>query len=42
YGETVTAWTMPEKVKQKYASRGFYFDEDRKLLDQVAATNQEI
>ena len=30
YGETVTAWTMPEKVKQKYASRGFYFDEDRK------------
>ena len=42
YGETVTAWTMPEAVKEKYASRGFYFDEDRKLLDQVATTNQEI
>ena len=41
YGETVTAWTMPEEVKAKYASRGFYFDEDRKLLDQVAATGVE-
>lgn len=39
YGETVTAWTMPEEVKAKYSSRGFYFDEDRKLLDQVASTD---
>ena len=42
YGETVTAWTMPEAVKEKYASRGFYFDEDRKLLDQVAGTDREL
>lgn len=41
YGETVTAWTMPEEVKAKYASRGFYFDEDRALLDQVAATGEK-
>lgn len=37
YGETVTAWTLPEEVKKKYDSRGFYFDEDRELLDRVAA-----
>jgi len=39
YGETVTAWTIPEQVKSKYASRGFYFDEDRALLEQVAAAD---
>lgn len=37
YGPTVTAWTLPEDVKKKYESRGFYFDEDRKLLDKIAA-----
>ena len=37
YGPTVTAWTIPEEVKEKYNSRGFYFDEDRKLLDSIAA-----
>ncbi len=37
YGLTVTAWTLPEDVKEKYDARGFYFDEDRKLLDKVAA-----
>ena len=26
YGPTVTAWTIPEDVKEKYNSRGFYFD----------------
>lgn len=36
YGTTVTAWTIPEEVKKKYSSRGFYFDEDRDLLDEVA------
>ena len=36
YGTTVTAWDMPEEVKQKYGSRGFYFDEDRALLDKIA------
>ena len=35
YGKTVTVWEIPEEVKQKYASRGFYFDEDILLLDRV-------
>lgn len=37
YGRTVTVWDIPEEVKQKYASRGFYFDEDIKLLDAVVS-----
>ena len=41
YGPTVTAWTIPEEVKKKYNSRGFYFDEDRKLLDSIAAIDTE-
>ena len=36
YGTTVTAWDMPQEVKEKYGSRGFYFDEDRALLDKIA------
>jgi NAD-dependent dihydropyrimidine dehydrogenase PreA subunit/bacterioferritin-associated ferredoxin len=36
YGRTVTAWEIPEATKKKYASRGFYFDEDIALLDRVA------
>ncbi|MFZ7133269.1 MAG: 4Fe-4S binding protein [Eubacteriales bacterium] len=36
YGTTVTAWNLPEEVKKKYSSRGFYFDEDKELLDEVA------
>ncbi|WP_003542214.1 4Fe-4S binding protein [Desulfotomaculum nigrificans] len=36
YGRTVTVWEIPEEVKRKYASRGFYFDEDIKILDRVA------
>lgn len=35
YGTTVTAWDIPEEVKEKYNSRGFYFDEDRELLDKI-------
>ena len=35
YGVTVTAWDIPEEVKEKYNSRGFYFDEDRELLDKI-------
>lgn len=35
YGRTVTVWEIPEEVKQKYARRGFYFDEDIKLLNQI-------
>lgn len=37
YGRTVTAWEIPAEVKNKYASRGFYFDEDIELLDRIAA-----
>ncbi|BCV22037.1 4Fe-4S binding protein [Moorella sp. Hama-1] len=37
YGRTVTVWEIPEEVKHKYATRGFYFDEDIKLLDRVVA-----
>ena len=37
YGKTVTVWDISESVKNKYASRGFYFDEDIKLLDRVVA-----
>jgi ferredoxin len=35
YGRTVTAWDLPEAVKQKYSARGFYFEEDRKVLDEI-------
>ena len=36
YGRTPTIWDIPEEVKKKYSSKGFYFDEDIKLLNQVA------
>ncbi len=32
YGTTVTAWDLPEGVKEKFG-KGFYFDQDRELLD---------
>jgi len=35
YGRTITAWEIPEEVKKKYSSRGFYFDEDIDLLNRV-------
>lgn len=35
YGRTITAWEIPEAVKRKYASRGFYFEEDIELLNRV-------
>ncbi|KUK13743.1 MAG: 4Fe-4S binding protein [Synergistetes bacterium] len=35
YGRTVTVWEIPKKVREKHSSRGFYFDEDEKLLDRV-------
>jgi len=42
YGKTVTAWEIPEPVKRKYASSGFYFDEDIEILDRVInAPSQE-
>jgi Pyruvate/2-oxoacid:ferredoxin oxidoreductase delta subunit/bacterioferritin-associated ferredoxin len=41
YGTTITAWNMPEEVKEKYSSRGFYFDEDRELLDRIVQTGRK-
>ncbi len=42
YGRTVTAWEIPEGVKAKYSKRGFYFDEDVRLLSKVVdATGAE-
>lgn len=35
YGRTVVAWEIPEEVKKKYASRGFYFDEDIELFNRI-------
>ena len=37
YGRTATIWEIPEEVRQKYSSRGFYFDEDLKLLDSIVS-----
>lgn len=38
YGATITAWEVPKTVAEKYSSRGFYFDDDRELLDRIATT----
>lgn len=37
YGRTATVWEISEKVKKKYSSRGFYFDEDLELLNKVVS-----
>lgn len=36
YGRTPTVFDIPEDIKKKYSKRGFYFDDDAKLLDSVA------
>lgn len=41
YGITPTAWTIPEEVIKKYSKRGFYFEEDKELLDRVVHTKPE-
>lgn len=41
YGLTPTVFDIPEDVKKKYSSRGFYFDEDIKLLNKVVAAKTE-
>lgn len=41
YGITPTAWTIPEDVKEKYSSSGFYFEEDRELLDKIVHKSNE-
>lgn len=41
YGTTATAWSIPDAVKTKYESKGFYFEEDRKLLDEIVHTKND-
>jgi Fe-S-cluster-containing hydrogenase component 2 len=41
YGRTITAWEVPEEVKAKYASRGFYFDDDINLLNRIVGTGEK-
>lgn len=41
YGLTPTVFDIPEEIKQKYNSRGFYFDEDIKLFDEVVKAKKE-
>jgi ferredoxin len=41
YGLTPTVWDIPEEVKAKYNKRGFYFDEDIRILDKVVAAKPE-
>jgi ferredoxin len=36
YGRTATAWEIPSEVKRRFSKRGFYFDDDIKLLEKVA------
>lgn len=38
YGTTATAWNVNDEVKAKYGDRGFFFDEDKELLDEVVHT----
>jgi ferredoxin len=40
YGLTPTIWDIPEDIKAKYSKRGFYFDEDIKVLDKVVAAKK--
>jgi hypothetical protein len=37
YGRTVTAWEVPDTIKEKYNNRGFYFNDDLKLLNKVTS-----
>lgn len=39
YGRTITAWEVPETVKAKYTSRGFYFDDDVALLNRIVSAS---
>ncbi len=41
YGRTVTAWEVSEQVKARFSSRGFYFDEDLKLLSELTAAREK-
>lgn len=41
YGTTATAWSISEDIKKKYNSRGFYFEEDKNLLDRIVNTKTD-
>ncbi len=41
YGITPTIWDIPSEVKDKYNARGFYFEEDIRLLNEVKDTRKE-
>jgi len=41
YGLTPTIWDIPDSVMKKYASRGFYFEEDRELFTKLLETEME-
>lgn len=40
YGTTVTAWELSEDVKEKFG-KGFYFDQDRELLDREVSAGRK-
>lgn len=40
YGLTPTAWDITEEIKEKYSRRGFYFEEDRKLLETIIQSGE--
>lgn len=35
YGKVPTVWDIPKSVKEKYARRGFHFEEDQALMEEV-------
>ena len=41
YGLTPKVWEISEKVKTKYAEKGFYFEEDIKLLKEIVDAKAE-
>ncbi len=41
YGLTPKVWEISEKVKAKYAEKGFYFEEDIKLLKEIVDAKAE-
>lgn len=41
YGRTATVWDISQEVIDKYNARGFYFKEDKALLEEIIAANKE-
>lgn len=42
YGRTPTVWDIQEEIKEKYSHRGFYFDQDIKVLNKVAEGKKSL